>query len=140
MASVEKTAAAEKPTANRGSFKLRFAAHGERGRSNLSAIRPLGLPAPVTDKLGARAGPQAEEQAEASAMDLVQARFARGPRDLYQYPVTTAHEYGWWCESVRGGSQEGARGAAMGRHHIHDSGWLRARLRLLAPDAAYKRH
>lgn len=48
--------------------------------------------APVTDKLGARALAQAEAQAEARALELVQARFARGPRDLYPHPVTTTQE------------------------------------------------
>ncbi|XP_028035675.1 uncharacterized protein LOC114247058 [Bombyx mandarina] len=111
------------------SFKLRFAAQREVGRSYVSLVKPLGLPATVTDKFYSR--PQGGELQEESALSRIDNMFALGPRDKYQEPSTSAQEYGWWCS-------EPCKGDAVLQHHIRDSAWLKERLRVLAADDKLK--
>ncbi|XP_047526662.1 uncharacterized protein LOC125063966 [Vanessa atalanta] len=116
------------------SFKLRFASQRELGRSYVSAVKPLRLPAVVRAKFYRRepAGEVDESRARA-ALARVRDMFGRGPRDKYSEPVTTSDEYGWWWQWARPQPDRRLR------HHIQDSAWLKERLRVLAADAGIKR-
>ncbi|XP_072940822.1 uncharacterized protein [Epargyreus clarus] len=123
-------AAGEAAPLHARSFKLRFAAQCELGRSHISAVKPLALPATVTDKFYRRSRSPAAPDAP-QRLQRVQDMFRRGPRDKYDAPVTTSQEYGWWRAS--GG------GARELRHGLRDSAWLKERVRVLRPDAGYRR-
>ncbi|XP_050342991.1 uncharacterized protein LOC126768748 [Nymphalis io] len=116
------------------SFKLRFAFQRELGRSDVSAVKPLGLPAVVRAKFYRREGEgEVDERRAERALARVRDMFGRGPRDMYCEPVTTSHEYGWWWQWARPQTDRRLR------HHIQDSAWLKERLRVLATDDGIKR-
>ncbi|XP_061377798.1 uncharacterized protein LOC133319010 [Danaus plexippus] len=131
------TCPSEPNNLHRKSFKLRFASQRELGRSYVSAIKPLGLPAAVSSKEWGRVAEDAAGAREENESTLrrVQELFTRGPRDKYRAPVTSAQEYGWW--SVQRTADTGL--LAPPRHHIADSAWLKERLRVLAADYGLKR-
>ncbi|XP_046960166.1 uncharacterized protein LOC124530196 [Vanessa cardui] len=115
------------------SFKLRFASQREPGRSYVSAVQPLRLPAVVRAKFYRREAEGEVDEARARrALARVRAMFGRGPRDKHCEPVTTSHEYGWWWQRARPQPDRRLR------HHIQDSAWLKERLRVLAADAGIK--
>ncbi|CAH2106913.1 unnamed protein product [Euphydryas editha] len=116
------------------SFKLRFASQRELGRSYVSAVKPLRLPAVVRAKFYRRE-PEGEvdEILAEQALNRVKDMFRRGPREKYSEPVTTSNEYGWWAARAGGESDRRLR------HHIRDSAWLKERLRVLATDASLRR-
>ncbi|CAK1552741.1 unnamed protein product [Leptosia nina] len=120
---------------NLRSFKLRFAAHRELGRSRVSAVKPLGLPALVTDKCGGReANDSLDKRVESDALRRVAIAFRLGPRDKHLAPQLSSQEYGWW-------SSEGGRWKESQwlHHHIKDSPWLKTSLRVLTSDAISQR-
>ncbi|CAG4976994.1 unnamed protein product [Colias eurytheme] len=122
------------PALHPRSFKLRFAAQRELGRSHISAVKPLALPATVTGKLQLSAEGEVCAAREACALSRVSDMFRLGPRDKYPISHVSSHEYGWWCE--HGGRWHES---SWLHHHICDSAWLKERLRVLAADASYKR-
>ncbi|XP_022834728.1 uncharacterized protein LOC111362304 [Spodoptera litura] len=76
------------------SFKLRFASQREQGRSYVSLVRPLGLPATVTGKFYVREQPSSvDDEATRRALQRIQSMFGRGPADKYAAPVTSSHEF-----------------------------------------------
>ncbi|XP_023934839.2 uncharacterized protein LOC112043587 [Bicyclus anynana] len=109
------------------SFRLRFAAQREPGRSDVSAVKPLGLPTVVRGGMYGRESREDEERVQ-SALRRVQRMFDAGPRDRLAEPLTTQHEYGWW-----GAPPPAPRDPRL-EHHIRDSAWLKERLRILAAD------
>ncbi|XP_053602185.1 uncharacterized protein LOC128670505 [Plodia interpunctella] len=119
---------------HKSSFKLRFAQCRELGRSDVSLVKPLGLPSTVTDKFY---NVRREEGAalEEAALRTIQDMFRRGPRDWHPAPRTSAQEYGWhWAAAA----QPDRRDRRL-QHHIVDSAWLKARVRVLHADALLKR-
>ncbi|CAG9784781.1 unnamed protein product [Diatraea saccharalis] len=109
------------------SFKLRFAAHREPGRSNFSAIKPLGLPATVADAPQRVERHKALTEAEEAALNRVRAMFTRGPRD----------KYGWWWDQASKIATTTFSDRRL-NHHIQDSSWLKTRLLILAADDKLK--
>ncbi|KAJ2946806.1 hypothetical protein O0L34_g16128 [Tuta absoluta] len=125
-------ASSARPHHARG-FKLRFAAPREPGRSDVSLVKPLGLPATVAGKFYARGADAAPAPADveraAAALRRVRDKFQCGPREKHDRSALSSHEYGWWWDKATPADP-------WLRHHIRDSPWMRERLRLLAPQHA----
>ncbi|XP_059061634.1 uncharacterized protein LOC131854530 [Achroia grisella] len=120
------------------SFKLRFAEHRELGRSYVSLVKPLRLPATVTGKFYSRERTRSVDEAmERDALRRIEDMFRAGPREKHSAPLTASHQYGWWWEH---GARMSSTSFADRRlhHHIRDSGWLKARLTVLAADDKLK--
>ncbi|XP_060801308.1 uncharacterized protein LOC132901956 [Amyelois transitella] len=123
--------AADSP--HRRSFKLRFARLRELGRSDVSLVKPFGLPSTVTDKFYRRQQP-APSALEAAALRRIHDMFQKGPLEKHPLPVTSAQEYGWHWKAA---SREAAGDRRL-QHHIRDSAWLKATVRILYSDAQLK--
>ncbi|XP_063890434.1 uncharacterized protein LOC135116796 [Helicoverpa armigera] len=124
--------AAEGRSLHARSFKLRFASQREQGRSYVSLVKPLGLPATVTGKFYVREQAGAgDAERERRALSRIHDMFGRGPRDKYPAPVTSSQVVGWHAAGA-------ARPDARLSHHIRDSAWLKARLCVLAADDKLK--
>ncbi|XP_047986005.1 uncharacterized protein LOC125226151 [Leguminivora glycinivorella] len=128
------------PVRHPRSFKLRFAAQRVPGHSNQSAVRPLKLPAVVTDKFWRRTGREEamDEESEQRALDKVQAMFQMGPREKHERPVQSSHEYGWW-ESYAPQIWAAPRNDRRLHHGLRDSAWLKLRARELVEPPQRKR-
>ncbi|CAH0700258.1 unnamed protein product [Spodoptera exigua] len=121
------------------SFKLRFASQREQGRSYVSLVRPLGLPATVTGKFYvSEQANSVDEEATRRALQRIQRMFGHGPTDKYDAPVTSSHVVGWYATETGAEAGAGARADRRLQHHIRDSAWLKARLCVLAADDKLK--
>ncbi|KAH9640944.1 hypothetical protein HF086_003034 [Spodoptera exigua] len=147
------------------SFKLRFASQREQGRSYVSLVRPLGLPATVTGKFYvSEQANSVDEEATRRALQRIQRMFGHGPTDKYDAPVTSSHvcfliyvqvvvvvfdstcsepcgvcgRVGWYATETGAEAGAGARADRRLQHHIRDSAWLKARLCVLAADDKLK--
>ncbi|CAD0198103.1 unnamed protein product [Chrysodeixis includens] len=120
------------------SFKLRFAAQREQGRSYVSLVKPLGLPATVTGKFYTQERTSTvDEEGTRRALQRIEDMFRQGPRELHAEPVISSQVYGWWAAAGgAGGAAE--RSDRRLHHHIRDSAWLKARLCVLAADERLK--